>query len=256
MYKPKVLIFSGHGINCEIESKKAFDIVNAYTEIIHLNKFFSSQINIDNYDIIMFPGGFSFGDDLGAGIVLSAKLKKYIDKFKNFINNGGYIIGICNGFQVLVNLGLLPNINNKENNEAALIENNNKTFIDNWVNLKVNNSNNSPFFKGITEIYLPIRHQEGKLIIADNKIKEEIIKNNLDVLTYEDNPNGSELDIAALTDKTGHILGMMPHPEAFLTVYNHPNWSKLKKDNPNISQAGEGLQIFKNIIFHIKEQRF
>lgn len=255
MYKPKVLIFSGHGINCEIETQKAFEIVDAYTEIIHLNNFFNTEININNYDIIVFPGGFSFGDDLGAGIVLSAKLKKYIAKFNNFINNGGYIIGICNGFQVLVNLGLLTNINAQENNELALIENDNKTFIDNWVKLKVNKNNNSPFFKDIDEIYLPIRHQEGKLIIGNNKIKEEIIKNNLNVLTYENNPNGSELDIAALTDKSGHILGMMPHPEAFLTIYNHPNWSKLKKDKANISQEGQGLQIFKNIVTHIKKQR-
>ena len=156
----------------------------------------------------------------------------------------------------MVNLGLLPNIENKENNEVALIENDSKNFIDDWVKLKVNNNNNSPFFKGISEIYLPIRHQEGKLIIGDDKIKEEIIKNNLNVLTYENNPNGSKLDIAALTDKSGHILGMMPHPEAFLTIYNHPNWNKLKKDYPNITQEGQGLLIFKNIINHIKEQRF
>jgi len=252
MNKPKILILSGHGINCETETKKAFEIADGVAEIIHLNVFLNNQFNINNYNIIVFPGGFSFGDDLGAGIILSAKLKKYLPKLKQFIQNGGYILGICNGFQVLVNLGLLPNIENNQNNEVALIENNSKNFINDWVKLKVNKLNTSPFLKGINEIYLPIRNQEGKLIIGDNKIKKEIIKNNLNILTYTQNPNGSELDIAALTDKTGHILGMMPHPEAFLTIYNHPNWNKLKKGNPNISKEGEGLQIFKNIVSHIK----
>ena len=253
MTKPQILILTGHGINCETETKKAFEMAGAEAHNIHINKILNNEININNYNLIAFPGGFSFGDDLGAGIVLAAKLKNNISVFKNFIKQGGYIIGICNGFQVLVNSGLLPNINNHKINEVALIENESGNFIDDWVNLKVNSDNNSPFFKGISEIYLPVRHQEGRLIIGDNKIKEEIIKNNLNILSYANNPNGSELDIAALTDKTGHILGMMPHPEAFLTIYNHPNWAKLKKENPNISKEGKGLQIFKNIVSHIKK---
>jgi phosphoribosylformylglycinamidine synthase len=185
-------------------------------------------------------------------MVLSARLKKDIYKLNNFVENGGFILGVCNGFQVLVNLGLLPNIKNN-NNEVALIENEDGKFINDWVNLKVNEKSNSPFFKGISEIFLPIRNQEGRLIVGDNSIKNKIIENNLNVLTYIKNPNGSELDIAGLTDNSKHILGLMPHPEAFLSIYNHPNWAKLKKDNPNIPEIGEGLTIFKNIVEYIIE---
>jgi len=239
----KALILSGHGINCEEETASAFNLAGAKADIVHLNKFFNNELNLDNYDILTFPGGFSFGDDLGAGIVLATKLKKHLPEIKDFIKNNGYIIGICNGFQLLINLGLIP--------DTALVENTSKKFIDNWVNLKVNKNSNSPFFSGIDEIYLPIRHQEGRLIIGDENIKNNILKNNLNILTYKNNPNGSDLDIAALIDPTGQVLGMMPHPEAFLSLYNNPNWPKLKKDNPNISEDGEGLKIFKNIVEHI-----
>ena len=249
--QPKTLILSGYGINCEIETYHAFKKVGGNPEIIHLKTFLESSFEILNYNIIVFPGGFSFGDELGAGILLAAKLRKQLRKIDNFLKNGGLLTGICNGFQVLINLGLLPNTLNKQIHEVALIENKNKKFIDTWVKLKVNQKNNSPFFKGIENIYLPIRHKEGRLIIKDENIKNNIIQNNLNVLTYEDNPNGSMENIAALTDKSGQIIGMMPHPEAYLTIYNHPNWKKLISINPDLKN-GEGLVFFENTVKYFK----
>ena len=274
MKKVRALIITGFGINCEEEMTAAYKLAGAEAEIVHLNDIFAEKVFIHDFDVINFPGGFSFGDDLGSGKVLSNKMKfkemksgkPFFADIKDFLAAGKFIFGICNGFQFLVKMGLLPNVNGKEEQEVTLTKNDSAKFEDRWIYVKVNEKSKSPFLKGIKKLFLPVRHGEGKLIIKNEKIKESIIRKNLNCLTYCDeygnetsfypqNPNGSELNCAALTNETGQILGMMPHPEAFLSLYNHPNWPRLKRHNPQISEEGEGLRIFKNIVNFIQNEK-
>ena len=267
MKKVKSLIITGFGINCEEEMAAAYKIAGAESEIVHLNDILLGKKSIHNFDILNFPGGFSFGDDLGSGKVLANKMKfkklqsgkLFLDDLKDFIASGKYIFGICNGFQFLVKMGLLPDVAKDFNQEVTLTKNNSAKYEDRWVWCKVNENSNSPFLTGIEKIQVPVRHGEGKLIIKNEEIKKIIIENNLNCLSYCDengyetaeypqNPNGSDLNCAALTNESGQVFGMMPHPEAFLSLYNHPNWGQLKRQNPKISEDGEGLQIFKNIV--------
>ena len=272
MKKVKALIVTGFGINCEVELQAAFQLVGATADIVHLNDVFLGSVKLENYDILGFPGGFSFGDDLGSGKVLANKMKYrkmadgnlFYDELKQFIDAGKFIIGICNGFQFLVKMGLLPNINHNFDQEVTLTNNDSFQYEDRWVHCKVNPESHSPFLQGIDIISLPVRHGEGKLIIKDAEIEKSILDNGLNCLAYCDesgnitseypqNPNGSALNCAALTDKTGQVFGMMPHPEAFLSFYNHPDWARMKLENPEHSESGEGLKIFENIVKFIRK---
>jgi len=267
----KSLVITGFGINCEEETAAAYRLAGAEATIVHLNDILLKSFSIHDFDILNIPGGFSFGDDISSGKVLANKIKykqlpngrTLLEEIKQFLANGKFIFGACNGFQVLVKLGLLPNINGEVDQEVTLRTNNSGKYEDRWVHCKVNPNNNSPFLKGIDIIALPVRHGEGKLIIKDEAIKDAIIKGHLNCLTYCDsegnavtdyplNPNGSQLNCAGLSDPNGQIFGLMPHPEAFLSLYNHPNWGQIKRQHPNISEDGQGLQIFKNIVEHVK----
>jgi phosphoribosylformylglycinamidine synthase len=271
MKEVKALIVTGFGINCEVELKAAFNLAGARAEIVHLNDIFLGVIKLADYDILGFPGGFSFGDDLGSGKVLANKMKYkkmadgslFYDELKRFISAGKYIIGICNGFQFLVKMGLLPNTKGKYEQEVTLTNNDSFQYEDRWVQCRVNPDSNSPFLQGIDIISLPVRHGEGKLIITDTAVEKSIIEQGLNCLFYCDaeghttseyplNPNGSALNCAGLTDRTGQIFGMMPHPEAFLSFYNHPDWGRLHLENPQHAETGDGLEIFMNIVNFIK----
>lgn len=269
MDKVKSLIITGFGINCEEEMAAAYRLAGAEEKIVHLNDIFYGKYSIHNYHIINFPGGFSFGDDLGSGKVLANKIKykklannKYLlDEIIKFLGDKKYILGVCNGFQALVKMGLLPDISGNMEQEVTLMRNDSGKFEDRWCRCSVTDQN-TPFLKDINVIPLPVRHGEGKLVIKDKNIENAIVENHLNCLTYcyEDgtsareypfNPNGSQLNCAGLTDKTGHILGMMPHPEAYLDIYNNPSWEKIVK-NEKIDTTG--LNIFKNIVNKIENE--
>ncbi|MDR2588493.1 MAG: phosphoribosylformylglycinamidine synthase subunit PurQ, partial [Spirochaetales bacterium] len=179
-------------------------------------------------DILAFPGGFSFGDHLGSGKVLARLVKSSLKReLEAFVRDGKLILGICNGFQVLVKMGILPNFLGDFTQEVSLIHNESGLFIDRWVPVRYNEKNVSPWTQGLREAVYPIRHGEGRFITASGEVAEEIRRKNLAALFYDgDNPNGSEMDIAGITDETGRILGMMPHPEAFLFPENHPSWTR------------------------------
>ena len=272
MKKVKALVITGYGINCEEELAAAYKLAGAESKIVHLNDIFLEKESIHKYDILNFPGGFSFGDDLGSGKVLANKMKykkmesgkTLLEEIKVFLTQGKFILGICNGFQFLVKMGLLPNTNGNFEQEVTLTRNNSAKYEDRWVYLKKNPKCETPFLKDIDIMPCPVRHGEGKLIIKNEEIKAKILKNNLNAFSYCDangeitseyplNPNGADLDCAALTDLTGQVLGMMPHPEAFLSLYNHPNWGQMKRQNPSISEDGDGLKIFRNIVEYIKK---
>ncbi|MDP8267526.1 MAG: phosphoribosylformylglycinamidine synthase subunit PurQ [Candidatus Tenebribacter davisii] len=270
MKKVKALVITGFGINCEEEMAAAYKLAEAEAEIYHLNDIFNGITSIHNFDVLNFPGGFSFGDDLGSGKVLANKMKykkmdsgkTLLEEIKIFLNNGKFILGICNGFQFLVKMGLLPNTKGNFDQEVTLTRNNSAKYEDRWIYLKKNPNCKTPFLKDIDVMPCPVRHGEGKLIIKDKGIKTEILNQNMNAFSYCDadgnitseyplNPNGADLDCAALTDPSGQVLGMMPHPEAFLSLYNHPNWGQLKRQNPDISEDGAGLKIFRNIVKHV-----
>lgn len=271
MTKIRALVLTGFGINCEVEMAAAYKMTGAEADIIHLNEVFHQRVKIHDYDIMNFPGGFSFGDDLGSAKVLANKFKYkkmdsglyFIEEIEKFLEKKKYIIGVCNGFQALVKMGLLPNTQGNFEQEATLTHNDSGKFEDRWVTVKVNERSASPFLRGMDLIDLPVRHGEGKLLIKDEQTRRAILDKNLNCLTYVDekgeptseypmNPNGSELNCAGLTDRSRQVLGLMPHPEAFLSLYNHPDWGRKKRQNPEISEEGQGLQMFKNIVEYIK----
>jgi len=258
--KPKVSILYGYGINCDNETQYGFELAGAEAEKVHVNQLISGERKLRDYQILAIPGGFSFGDDIGAGKVLATKIKYNLAaEFSEFIKKGKLIIGICNGFQVLVKLGILPGFNgNYDRQEVTLTFNDSGRFEDRWVCLKINQKSKCIWTRGIERPYLPVRHGEGKFVSREEKIRERLISQNRIVAQYMDdkgnlagypwNPNGSELNIAGICDETGRIFGLMPHPEAFLFPQNHPRWTREK------IQEGEGLKIFKNAINFVKNK--
>ncbi|MBW6458625.1 MAG: phosphoribosylformylglycinamidine synthase subunit PurQ [FCB group bacterium] len=267
------LVVTGFGINCEEEMAAAYRLAGAKASILHLNELLQERDSIHRYDILNFPGGFSFGDDIGSAKILANKIKFkklpsgkiFIDEITKFLSDGKYIIGVCNGFQALVKMGLLPNTGGAFEQEVTLTHNDSGKFEDRWVHCLIAPDNPTPFLSDPEQksIDLPVRHGEGKLIIRDEKIKKAILEKKLNVLTYADrkgcptaeypaNPNGSQLNCAGLCDPSGQVFGLMPHPEAYLSLYNHPDWAKKKRLDPDISEEGEGLAVFKNIIRKIE----
>jgi phosphoribosylformylglycinamidine synthase I len=256
MKKPRVCVVRTAGTNCDRETVFAFQRAGALPERIHINRLISGKDTLDGFSILAVPGGFSYGDDLGAGKILANELKyKLFGQLKRFLRDGKLIIGICNGFQILVKSGLLPG-NVALNQEASLIINDCAKFEARWVHLTSQGQNQkSPvrcvWTKDLPEmISLPVAHGEGKFIVKDNAVLKRIRKNGQIVFQYCDehaalagyphNPNGSIDNIAGICDGTGRILGLMPHPERYIFSLQHPR--HISKNN----NEGDGLSIFKN----------
>ena len=264
--KPKVLVFSGYGLNCEEETKYAFDLVGADATIVHINDLIANKKLLNKYQILAFPGGFAYGDDTGAGNAYANKLKNNLwEDLVRFINRDTLTIGICNGFQIITNLGLLPAIDSKYGErQVALLANDSARYTVRWVDLKV--KNNSPWLKGIKELSIPIAHGEGKFY-AKKTILDKLEAEKQIALTYTEglickhfeydvNPNGSLQDIAGITDPTGRILGLMPHPERGMFFTQLPHWTYLKeqylRENKKLPKYADGLKIFKNAVRYFK----
>jgi len=230
--KPKAIVIRVGGTNCDLETVNALNLVGFDTDLVHINELIRGEKNLIDYNLLVIPGGFSFGDYISAGkifaIELYYRLRQQIEQFVNKKNS--YIIGICNGFQVLVKLGLLPSPNFLQ--KVTLTYNDSGKFECRWIYLKVNKNNPSPL-KNLPEIIqLPVAHAEGKFF-AEDKIVEELKNKNQILFQYCDNngdttvgyplnPNGSVLNIAGITDETGHIVGLMPHPERFIIPHHFP----------------------------------
>lgn len=254
MAKPKVLVFSGYGLNCEEETKEAFRISGATkADIVHINDLISGDVDLSKYQILAFPGGFSYGDDTGSGKAFANKIKNHLlGKINEFIAQDKLVIGICNGFQILVNLGIFG--------EVALLHNDNGRYTVRWVDLKV--ENNSPWLKDLDALSLPIAHGEGKFftsakILAKLKQRDQVALKYIDgkicnMQNLMPNPNGSLENIAAITDSTKRILGMMPHPERGMFFTQLPDWpllkQQLKMKKEKIPSFGLGIKLFKNAI--------
>ena len=222
-----VCIVTGYGINADEELAEAFRRAGGWVRSHHLNDITANPGLLANYHILGVPGGFSFGDHLGSGKVFAYLFRRHLQsQLRSFVSGGGLIIGVCNGFQVLVKSGILPDTHQDWQQEVSLVHNEGGTFVDRWVRIRANPNNKSPWLRGIGTLEVPIRHGEGRFITGGPAARTRILAENLQAFTYEgENPNGSEDGIAGITDRTGRILGLMPHPEAFLEPQNHPRWS-------------------------------
>jgi len=272
----KALVLTGYGLNCDYETDFALRLAGAESHRVHMNELIgmsgvAKQARLEDYHIFIVGGGFSWGDDHGAGVVMASKLRHHLgDQIERFIRDGKLILGICNGFQALVNLGLLPAFGlNYQERRVALTYNDSGNFINAWVNLKVVSESPCVFTRGISSLELPVRHGEGKFYALPEDI-ERLFRDGHVALQYAGpqgeaasgrfpaNPNGSLGDIAGICDTTGRVFGLMPHPEAFNHFTNHPEWTleKEKRRRQGLSlgtEQGDGIRIFRNAVAFISQ---
>lgn len=257
---PKVVVPVGYGLNCEDETAYAFEMVGAKVDRIFLKDLTERPSVLEDYQVLAMIGGFSFGDHVAAGKVLANIYKfKLGEEVQRFIEDGKLIFGECNGFQALVKAGILPGFDGDyKTQRATLTYNDSGVFEDRWVRLRVNPKSRCVFTKGLEEIYLPVRHGEGKFVVDDASDLQRLREGNQIVLQYADewgrptmsypwNPNDSVEAIAGICDPTGRVFGKMPHATAYLSPYNHPHWTRLKVEG-GLPEEGGGVQIFRNAV--------
>lgn len=262
------LVITGYGTNCEVECAHAAKQAGSdKTDIVHFSDLTTGKARLDAYRFLVFPGGFLDGDDLGAAQAASIRWKHSVDtanvplmdQLLAFLDKGGLVLGICNGFQLLVKLGLLPALDGKYlTRQVSLMHNESARFEDRWCTLGVNAESPCVFTKGLSHLYLPVRHGEGRLVTENEAILQRIMAEHLAPVYYTDpttgratqeypqNPNGSPFAIAGLTDPTGRIFGLMPHPEAFSHPTNHPAWTRGEK-------SPLGTVIFDNALSYLRD---
>lgn len=266
MSSVKALVLTGYGLNCDYETAYAFELAGAKADRVHINALIDGDISLDHYQMMAFTGGFSWGDDHGAGVVQAVRMRTNMgEKLLDFITRGKLVIGICNGFQCLVNLGLLPAIGSDYTRRSvALTYNDCGNFQDRWVHMSVNIASPCVFTRGLDGLELPVRHGEGKFF-TDEDTLDQLVANQQIVVQYARpdgspaegefpyNPNGSLMDIAGICDPSGHVFGLMPHPEGYNHWTNHPNWSLFKehikrgKQSP-ATELTPGMVLFKNAV--------
>ncbi len=254
--RPPVLVLTGLGLNCEAETAAAFRLVGAAPELVHLLDLLDGRRRLADYRIAAFPGGFAFGDHLGAGFVFANKIRwRLYDQLLEFIERGGLALGICNGFQTMVRLGMLPGFDGDYRTQRATLAPNDRLGYRNaWVRLKADPASPCVWTRGLDELELPSRHGEGKFLPADRETAARLEREHLVALRYVDaegqateawpaNPNGSPGGVAGICDPSGRLFGLMPHPDAYLYPFQHPQAFRRLKGGP---QEGEGLAIFRN----------
>ncbi|MBI5630661.1 MAG: phosphoribosylformylglycinamidine synthase I [Elusimicrobia bacterium] len=257
MKSPKVLILRAAGTNCDLETANAFKSVGGNPERIHIDQLKKGRVKLMDYAILVIPGGFSHGDDVGAGKIFANQVRLYLKDLRQFVRLGRPVIGICNGFQVLVKAGILPSSNTCDQT-VGFTANDSGRFEARWVHLRINTQSSCLFFKGLPEmIELPVAHGEGKLVLKSPRQLEDLKKNKSIALQYVSddgklagypaNPNGSIFNIAGLTNPEGNCLGLMPHPERYTLVHHHPNWTR-----QTFRKASIGLEMFKNAVEYVK----
>lgn len=248
---------SGYGLNCEEETKFAFEKVGGKADIVHINDLVAKEKFLKDYDILVFPGGFSYGDDTGSGKAYANKFKNHLAKeLEEFMKRDTLAIGICNGFQIITNLGLLP---------GGLMHNSGGFYIDRWVDMDV--VGRSPWLSGIKSISLPIAHGEGRYVVDPkkyNQMKKQkeiaFIYKKGEICKYQNleaNPNGAMHDIGGVLGYSGRVLGLMPHPERAIFFHHRPDFQLqkeiIKRKGRKMVEEGEGLKIFKNAINYYKK---
>ena len=258
-----VLVLRTAGTNCDREAIYAFELAGARVQPVHINRVLANPAILKDFQILTLPGGFSYGDDIAAGKILANQLLHHLaENLREFVDADKLIIGICNGFQVLVKTGLLPgDLGNEAGTSGngqtvTLTYNDSDKFEDRWVHLAAC-SKKCVFLQEPAKIYLPVAHGEGKFVVSDPAVLDALKKNDQVAFryvspdgsepSYPDNPNGSIDHIAGITDPTGRILGLMPHPERHIHRTHHPRWTRLPKD-----REPDGLAIFTNAVAYFK----
>lgn len=255
----RVIVLRTAGTNCDQETGFAFEYFGAQVEYIHINELFRGEKRLDDFQILAIPGGFSYGDDIISGRILANELRLRLGQdLQRFINDGKLMIGICNGFQVLVRAGILPGAPDAEQiwtpqtgQSVTLTYNDSAKFEARWTHLTTQGQ--CVWTRGMDRvIFAPVAHAEGKFLVGDPsllaamKARQQIVFCYCDETggkpSYPDNPNGSVEDIAGITDRTGRILGMMPHPERHMLRRQHPYWTRVKQTG----ELGDGARIFEN----------
>ncbi len=248
---PRVLILRAPGTNCDLETAYAFELAGAEAERLHINRVLENPSVLERFQILCFPGGFSFGDDVAAGKILANLLRHHLtEQLRKFKDAGKLILGICNGFQILIKSGLLLD-DEPEGAPATLTWNRSGMYRDCWVELQ-SDSEKCVFLRGIESLYLPIAHAEGQFVPKDDQTLAELQNSGRLVLKYAPgkNPNGSRADVAGLCDESGRVFGLMPHPERHIDPLQHPHWTRFEpKKRPKI---GDGFAIFRNAVEYFR----
>jgi phosphoribosylformylglycinamidine synthase subunit PurQ / glutaminase len=260
-----VLIITGYGLNCEDESRYAWELAGANPRMIHFSDLLVRPGLLQEFAGLMFIGGFAYGDHMTSGHVFASRTKHRLSgELEKFIAQGKLIMGVCNGFQIIAKLGLLPGLNGEYfTQKVSIIQNDCGTFQNYWVHLRFEPGSPCVFTRGLTGIPLPIRHGEGKVFTLDKALLQKLEFAGCVPCRYADpasgeatqkfphNPNGSLNAIAGLCDPTGRIFGLMPHPEAYIYPEHHPQW-EIQRQNGTLPKHGLGLALFRNAVEHLK----
>ncbi len=257
MKQVKAIVLRAAGINCDMETEYALQLAGAEAVRVHTNRIIEDKKLLEQFQIIVFPGGFSYGDDVAAGKILANQIVHHLSEaLQKFIDDGKLVLGICNGFQVLVKAGVLPGDTSGQGS-VTITYNDSGKFEDRWVYLAPQ-TEKCIFLEPGRQIYLPIAHGEGKVVTKDDATLEQLKSGGHIAFKYVDengkeggfpiNPNGSVDSIAGFTDTTGRVLGLMPHPERFVRPTQHPRWTRLKD-----KVDADGMTIFNNAVRYIKE---
>lgn len=271
MKQTRAIVITGNGTNCEMEAAHACRIGGFDEAVIaHIAEILSGEIRLDDFHFLNLTGGFLDGDDLGSAKAQANRLKnaavtgtgeKLVEQFTRFVADGKLILGVCNGFQLMAKMGMLPGLDGEYLHQTVTLTHNDcGRFQDRWTYLKADPASPSVFTRGIDRgIYLPVRHGEGKFLCDSAATLARIEDDHLAVLRYSDadyteatmefpaNPNGSTAAVAALCDPTGRLMGLMPHPEAFVHYTQHPRWTR-----ENVPEDGDGLILYKNAAEYVR----
>jgi len=252
MATPRVLILRAPGANCDVETQFAFERAGAVAERIHVNRLRERPGLLKEFQVLVVPGGFTYGDDVAAGKILANQLGHFLgDALRTFRDEDKLILGICNGFQALLKAGLVV-APDEEGPLATLAGNASGRFEDRWIYLRAT-PGNCPFLTGYEQFHLPVAHGEGRLVVREPWILQGLQQSGQIVLRfvaadggapkYPENPNGSEDDVAGLCDVSGRVLGLMPHPERHVLPTQHPRWTR-----QGLAAEGDGLRLFRNAV--------
>ncbi|MFK7840259.1 MAG: phosphoribosylformylglycinamidine synthase subunit PurQ [Bdellovibrionales bacterium] len=267
----KALILAGYGLNCEEETAFAFNYNGLNAQIIHINDLIENKQELETAQILAIPGGFSYGDDTGAGNAYAQKLKlSLMEELKSFVERDTLTIGICNGCQILTNLGLTPTKDTNYGERITAVTYNEKArYQCRWIDVKI--TNNSPWLQGVDTMHIPVAHGEGRFMMEDETLQSIKDNNQIAAIYTKDgetangefpyNPNGSVADIAALTDPSGRVLAMMPHPERGMLTTQRDDYMQIKdaahRNGSTSSETADGMTLFSNaaMYFEVKLQK-
>jgi phosphoribosylformylglycinamidine synthase len=244
----KVLVLRAPGTNCDVETAFGFEQAGAATSLVHVAELLRGERSLEEFDILVLPGGFIYGDDLGAGKVLANEVRlKLGPAVKEFMDGGRLVLGICNGLQVLVKMGVLPGPFGSRQ-QVAVTGNDSGRFECRWVHLAVNGESPCVFTRGIERLYLPVAHGEGKVVAApgslsDAKVVMHYVNETGERAGYPHNPNGSAGNVAGICDDSGRVFALMPHPERHVRRSQHPAWTRDETE-----QWEDGSKIFSNAV--------